>query len=35
MRSSTASCLESREFELQRPANSFTALQTVHHCFNI
>jgi len=30
-----ASCAGDREFEAQRPAKSYTALQTVHHRFNV
>jgi len=30
-----ASCARSREFESQRPAKSYTGLQTVRHRFNI
>jgi len=35
VRNARAWCSEGREFVSQRPAKSYTALQTVHHCFNI
>jgi len=33
--SQLTSCAEGQEFESQRPAKSYTALQTVHHCLSI